>query len=341
MKNKIKFIDDIKSLKDKKVLLRTDYNVPINKGKIQDNSRIVKSIETIKLLWKKGAKKIIILSHLGRPDGVNEKYSLKKIHKELDKKLKQKVAFTNLFSDEFEKIIKEKRRKIILCENVRFFKGENDDNSKLSKKIASQGDVFVNDAFATCHRKHSSTYGITKYLPSYAGLLIKNELSHLNKILNPKKPLVWILGGVKKEKEDAIKKATKKADMVLVGSGIRPDMNYPTNIIFPEDNVDKKDIGWKTIILYTSILARANTIVWNGPLGMFEEKKYSKGTKEIAKFISKLNCIKIIGGGETAEAIKKLKLERKMTYISTGGGATLQYLLSEKLPCLDVLNGKI
>jgi len=333
--------------KNKYVLVRVDFNVPIDKkGKVKDNSRIKAALPTIEYLIKKKAM-VILITHLGKPKGkIVKELRLDNIHKELKKLLKRKGIYKldDCLGSEVDSFIDNMTPgEVVLLENLRFYPEEKNNDKNFAEELANDADYFVNDAFATLHRQHASVDAITNFLPSAAGLLIEKEIESLKKALKPKRPFVWILGGVKEDKVEAINIASKKADYVLVGSGLVDLVKIKKkNVILPIDfTKDSKnrhlDIGPKTIKLFKSYLQKAKTIVWNGPVGMFEKPRFAKGTKELAGFIAKKRAVKIIGGGESAEAVHKSNLAKKMTWVSTGGGASLEFLLGKKLPGLEAL----
>jgi phosphoglycerate kinase len=345
-------------------LLRLDFNT-------KDYWRIDASIPTI-LFLKKIASKIIIISHKGRPRNFDKKLSLKPEANYLEKKLKTKIKFIDHF--DFKKMKKEiiasPNKSIFVLENIRFLKEESLAKKSLAKKLASLGDYYVNDAFAVSHRKGSSITEITKFLPSYVGLELEKELIYLSSALKkPKKPFVLILGGAKaKDKIPLIQNFKNKADYILIGGGAANTMlflkgvkvykslyekdekilntfkkflNYK-NIILPIDHkIYQKqilDIGKETIKIFKSKIKNASTIIWNGPLGKIEDEKFSKGTLEVAKTVAKnLKALSIVGGGETIMFLKKYKLDKKIKFISTGGGAMLEFLGSKKLPGIEAL----
>ncbi len=391
-----KTIKDV-DLKGKRVLIRVDFNVPLDDNlNITDDIRIRAALPTIKYAIDKGAK-VILMSHLGRPDGqINEKLRLKPCADRLEKLLGKKVlALKDCIGDDVKKVVSAmKPGDVILLENLRFHAEEEKNDPAFAKELASLGDIFVNDAFGTAHRAHASTEGVTHYLPSVAGFLLEKEMQYLgNAVDNPKRPFVAILGGAKvKDKIKVIDNLLNKVDALLIGGGMAytflkaqgktigsskldadgfdtaklaldkaAKKNIP--ILLPIDNVigDKfdagcnvktvgadipdgwmgLDIGPKTIKLFEDKLKDAKTIVWNGPLGVFEMDKFATGTKEVAGFIAKLKGVtSIIGGGDTAAAMLKFKLDSKMSHISTGGGASLEYLEGRGLPGIDALNDK-
>ncbi|MCP6718238.1 MAG: phosphoglycerate kinase [Patescibacteria group bacterium] len=371
-------------LKNKTVLLRCDFNVPISKnGDILNDFRIQSVIPTIKYLIDKNAK-VILMSHL-ETKGENKSLSL--IVSRLKELLNDKIE---LVSDYFEKDQKEiaemlNSNKVVLFENLRFYDQEKDNDQEFAKKLASFGDVFINEAFSVSHRNHASIVSIAQYLPKAAGLLFKKEILTLSKLKErPEQPFVIIIGGVKiKTKIKTILNLLKKSDYLLIGGkigeailaykGILKErqaqedgliaqidltdkrLHLPLDgIIALKDSIDnlreggigtvKKqediyDIGPETIGLFKEVISRAKTILWNGPLGMYEDKRFEKGTKEIAQAITEnKSAFKVAGGGETIMAIDKFNLKEKFNFISTGGGAMLKFLAEEKLPGIEALN---
>ena len=383
-------------LKNKTVLVRVDFNVPQDANlNITDDTRIRATLPTIKYILKSGAKKVILMSHLGRPDGkVVDKYSLQPVAERLRELLGEPVKFLrDCVGDNIKKEIEISSEKVILLENLRFHAEEEANEPGFAKQLASLAEVFVNDAFGTAHRAHASTEGATHYLKSVAGFLLEKEIQYLgNAIQNPQRPFMVILGGAKvSDKIGVIENLLPKCDTILVGGGMaytflkaqgkaignsklekdKIDLaksildkaaNLKKEILLPVDHVvvdnvasDAKveivgesipegkiavDIGPKTISLFEAKLKSAKTIVWNGPLGIFEMDAFSKGTQEIARFISALGATTIIGGGDTAAAVAKFKLEDKMTHISTGGGASLEFLEGKRLPGVEALSDK-
>jgi 3-phosphoglycerate kinase len=347
--------------KRKQVLVRCDFNVSISEnGKIGNDFRIQQAIPTIKYLVKNRAK-IILLSHLGRPkpwlsqgnsklqitNSNLKQYSLKPIAKRLEKLLKRRVFFTDdCIGEKVEKEIEKlKPGKIILLENLRFYKEEEENDRSFAKKLANLADIYINDAFSASHRAHSSIVGIAKFLPSAAGLLLEKEVRILEKIIkNPKLPLVAIFGG-REGNFKAIDKISKKADFVLINWLVEKNiqekeikLKHPEKIIKPIDFTEGNfDIGEKTTCLFKEKIFQAKTIFWSGPLGQIEKKEFSKGTKEIAKAIIKSKAFSVVGGGETIEFINRLGLIKKFSHISTGGSAMLEFLAGEKLPGIEVL----
>jgi phosphoglycerate kinase len=383
-------------LKNKIVLVRADFNVPQDANlNITDDTRIRSTIPTLKYILEKGAKKLVIMSHLGRPDGkVVAKYSLKPVAARLNELLGQEVLFLDdCIGDSIKQKIDKSKEKVILLENLRFHAEEEANDINFSKQLASLAEVFVNDAFGTAHRAHASTEGVTHFLKSAAGFLLEKEIKYLGgAVTNPQKPFMVILGGAKvTDKIGVIENLLPKSDVIIIGGGMaytflkaqgkqignsklekekleiaksildkakqlnkeillpidhvvvdNIDANAKTEIV-GENIPDGKiavDIGPATVKLFEEKLKSAKTIVWNGPLGIFEMEAFSKGTLEVAKFIATLKTTSIIGGGDTAAAIAKFNLEDKMSHISTGGGASLEFLEGKILPGIAALGEK-
>lgn len=391
-----KTVKDI-DLKGKKVLVRCDFNVPMDEEKnITDNTRIVSALPTIRYLLENDCA-IILCSHLGRPKGeFKAEYSLKPVAKELSKLLNQDVimAADVVGEDAKEKASALKQGQIMMIENVRFHKEENDNDMEFAKQLAQLAEIYVNDAFGSAHRAHASTAGVASYLPAVSGFLIEKELQFLgNAILNPKRPFISILGGAKvSDKIGVIDSLLEKVDTLMIGGGMAytffkaqgyevgnsicemDKLNLAlelmekakqkgVKLILPVDTkVGKEfkpdteskivkyteipadwegfDIGPETIKIFTEELQKAKTVVWNGPLGLSEFEQFAMGTNEIAKVLADLDAITIIGGGDSAAAVKKVGLEDKMTHISTGGGASLEFLEGKKLPGIECLMDK-
>ncbi|MDD4979841.1 MAG: phosphoglycerate kinase [Candidatus Omnitrophica bacterium] len=383
-------------LKDKVVLVRVDFNVPQDAAlNITDDTRIKATLPTLKYILQAGARKIILMSHLGRPDGkVVAKYSLNPAAVRLQELLGVPVAFLNdCVGDNIKERIAQVPEKVVLLENLRFHAEEEANDAGFAKELADLADIFVNDAFGTAHRAHASTEGVTHYLKSAAGFLLEKEIEYLgNAVAKPQRPFMVILGGAKvSDKIDVIENLLPKADAIIIGGGMaytflkaqgksignsklekdKLDLarnildqakNLKKEILLPidnlvVDNIDPQakseivgedipegkiavDIGPKTVAFFKESLKEAGTIVWNGPLGIFEMDAFSHGTEEIAKFLSTLKATTIIGGGDTAAAVAKFKLEDKMTHISTGGGASLEFLEGKILPGIAALTDK-
>jgi phosphoglycerate kinase len=342
----MKFLKDFE-LKGKRVLVRCDFNVPLSeKGEILDDFRIKETIPTIEYLIKKGAR-VILMSHLGKPKGkVVENLKLDKIQERLMEYLDLSIVKAkDCVGKEIENWVKEMAEgEILLLENLRFHKEEEENDENFARELAKLGDIYINDAFACCHRAHASIVGIPKFLPSGAGLLLEKEIKFLEKIIkNPAEPLISIFGGDDPDFK-AIEEISKIADFVLVGGLIEELMReknikleFPEKIIKPVDDVEGKDIGPKTIKIFREKILSARTIFWSGPLGKIEDEKFQKGTKEIAKAIIESGALSVIGGGETIEFINKLGLVEKFGHVSTGGSALLSYLAGEKLPGIEAL----
>lgn len=385
------------NLKNKLVIMRVDFNVPQDKKtlNITDDTRIIAALPTIKHILDNGAARLILMSHLGRPDGkVKEELRLSPVAKRLEELLKVKVVKLDGCVGELVKnIINQSKEKLFLLENLRFHSEEEENDANFSKELASLADIYVNDAFGTAHRAHASTEGIAHYLPAVAGFLLEKEINYLGGALeNPKRPFVVILGGVKvSDKIAVLENLLKKADKIIIGGGmaytflkaqgkeigkskleaekiefakdiLKKAKENKVEILLPIDNLcvheiseNAKitisgeevpndliavDIGPKTIQNFKDALKNVKTIVWNGPMGIFEMDKFANGTKEIANFIANLGATTIIGGGDSAAAVSKFGLENKMTHISTGGGASLEFLEGKILPGIAALLDK-
>ncbi len=347
-------------------LLRISLDIENSRG-LSHSSRLKTAIRTIKLLSRK-SNKIVILAHRGRPQRREANLSLKNFQPLLSKALKKKVVFFKEFDF---KVVKEQISKapggtIFLLENLRFLSGEMKNDSHLAKQLAGLGDIYTNDDFPTSHRENSSNVGLSKILPSRLGPNFRKELINLNKIKNPKKPLILIIGGVKiADKISVIKNLLPKAKYILLGGGVANtflkaegfDINKSVydkefvglakrlirnkKIILPIDCKVSKgqilDIGPRTINYYRKLINQANTVVWNGPMGLFEKSGFAEGSHAIAKTVAESKAFTVVGGGQTGEIITKLKLEEKIGFVSTGGGAMLKYLAGKKLPALKYI----
>lgn len=390
-----------KTLKDfdfsgKRVLLRADFNVPIEKGKITSDVRIVEELPTIKFLLEHNAK-IILCSHLGRPDGRPEKkYSLKLVFERLKELLPEyNLYFCNeVIGAKAEKLAANlKEREVLLLENVRFEAGEEENAEYMIDALSKLADIFVLDAFGTSHRKHASTFGVASKLPSCMGLLVQKEVETFNSILiKPQRPFVAILGGAKiSDKIGVVKNLLSKVDAILIGGGmcftflkaikgevgasivdeekidfcydvIKEAINKKVKIILPVDfvcsnSIDDElgaevyklgkipqnkmglDIGPKTIKLFKKFIKKAKTIVWNGPMGVYEKDMFKNGTRSIAELIAKnRRATSVVGGGDVVSAVEKFDLAQYFTHISTGGGASLKLLEGKELVAIANLN---
>jgi phosphoglycerate kinase len=383
-------------LKDKIVLMRADFNVPLDAElNITDDTRIRETLPTIQYVLKGGARKLVLMSHLGRPDGKRvEKYSLSPVARKLADLLGEPISFlTDCVGAAIKAAVDSSKERVVLLENLRYHAEEEANDDIFAHQLGTLADVFVNDAFGTAHRAHASTAGVDKYLRSAAGFLLEKEIKYLGEaVSHPQKPFMVILGGAKvSDKIKVIENLLPKCEAIIIGGGMAytflkaqgkqignsklekdkldlaktildKALAMKKEILLPidhvvVDNVDPKakseivgvdipegkiavDIGPKTIALFNSKLKDAKTIVWNGPLGIFEMDAFSKGTAEVAKFVAELKAITIIGGGDTAAAIAKFNLQKKMTHISTGGGASLEFLEGKTLPGIAALTDK-
>jgi phosphoglycerate kinase len=387
-----KTVRDI-DVKGKHVLVRVDYNVPIKDGKVGDDTRIRAAMPTLNYLLEHGAA-VILCSHLGRPKGgPDPKYSLKPVADYLSQLAGKPVAFAEdcvgPAAEAAAKVLKPGG--ILLLENTRFHPEEEKNDLELAKKMASLADVYVNDAFGSAHRAHSSTEGVAHFLPAVAGFLMEEEIKYLGQaIADPKKPFVAILGGAKiSDKIGVIRNLLAKADQVLIGGGMANTFfkaqGYPvadslvedealetarellkiggTRLRLPVDMVvaDKfeaeaasktmamgpvqdgwriMDVGPETVAAYAKTVAGAGTVVWNGPMGVFEFPKFAQGTFGVAKAVAESKAISIIGGGDSVAAVTAAGLSDRITHISTGGGASLEMLEGLVLPGLAALQDK-
>lgn len=388
-------IRDLVDLKGKRVLLRTDFNVPLDDvGRILDKTRIVAEIPTIKYLVERGAK-VIICTHLGRPNGFEISLSLWQISLVLMQYFPGKVQFSEkIIGDQVKKQIESlSEGSILLLENIRFHKEETENDAAFAKELASLADIYVNDAFGVCHRKHASTYGVARLLPNAIGFLVEEEINAIQDAMtNPKSPFVAIFGGLKVEdKIKVLKNIINKADTVLIGGamaypflaakwisvGLSPckpeSVSIATEILkdaeargkkilLPIDHIairmdDRKkkpfvtnildknmvacDIGPKTISLFESEIQKAGQVIWNGPLGKYEDPKFKNGTMAIAQIVAESKCYSIVGGGDSVSAVNKSGKANMISHLSTGGGATMKLLEGNSLPCLDVIQERI
>lgn len=382
----------------KKVLLRVDFNVPLNGKEILDDNRITEALPTINYIIGKGGA-LILMSHLGRPEGkVNAKYSLKPVYEHLKKLLpNNKVLFSKdvVGEDAVKKADKLNMGEVLLLENLRFEKGEEENDVKFCKKLASLGEVYINDAFGTSHRKHASTYGLAKLLPSGIGFLIEKELKIICGTLEkPKHPFVVVLGGAKvSDKIDIVNHLLDKADYILIGGGMAFTFlkakgfsvgnslvdeekiefakqfllqaeKQGVKVLLPVDHCVGKtvddtvaqyvktenvpdgfmglDIGEKTAKMYYKIIKKSKTVIWNGPMGVYKEtcKAFNQGTYIVAKALAKSKGVSIVGGGDSASAVFDCGFDKKITHISTGGGASLKLFEGKILPGVDIIQNK-
>lgn len=365
----MKSIQSIEHLNGVKVLLRLDLNVPIQNGKIMDDYRIRKSEETLNFLKEKGAKTIII-AHI---EGKGEK-TLQPVADYLNKKYS--VRFVSNFKNAFKESESLKEGEFLLLENIRENEGEKKNDEKFAKELASLADVYINEAFSVSHRDHASVSAITKFLPSYAGFQLEKEVEHLSKSFNPPRPFIFILGGAKFEtKLPLIEKFMDLADYVFVGGALANNffkekgMEVGASVV-SEENFDLKryfdssklllpidienqnneikkvgevtkadkmlDVGPETLARLKEVIEKCKFVLWNGPLGNYEAG-YKKPTLELAKIIAASGVESAVGGGDTLAAIAELGIEDKFTFVSTGGGAMLDYLANETLPGIKAL----
>ncbi len=395
-----------KTLKDmdftgKRCLVRVDFNVPMSKteiGKITDDSRVRAALPTIKYLLDQNAK-VILMSHLGRPKGqANPEFSLKPVADHLSELLGQEVIFLDsdkVVDDKVKEAVRDmKDGQVALLQNTRFVAGETKNDPEFSKELASLGEVFVNDAFGTCHRAHSSNVGLASLLPSSLGFLVQKEVEIMGGALeDPIRPFVAILGGAKvSDKIGVIKNLLNKVDCILIGGGMaytflkalgkeigtslldeekidlakslmQEAADKKVKFLLPVDcriaddvaegqdvkivSVDKipadkmsLDIGPETAKIYREEILKAGTVVWNGPMGVFEIKDFANGTNEVAKALADSDAITIIGGGDSAAAVEQAGLKDKISHVSTGGGASLELLEGKVLPGIDAISDK-
>lgn len=347
--NKIQNAD----IKNKRVLLRVDFNVSIENKDVKEKYKILAAKESIDYLLKKGVK-VALLSHLGRPaanqtltDTERAQFSFEQLIDDVEELLNVKVKFIpDCIGEKVKKGLDDlKADEVLLLENVRFYEGEESNNKEFADKLAQNFDIFANDAFSVCHRDQASVTGITAFLPSFGGFWLQKEITNLDKIKNnPERPAVAIIGGAKIETKLSLIEAFEKIyDAVLVGGKIANEvidenLKFSEKVILPMDFAkDRLDIGPETISHFKSIISGAKTIVWNGPMGKFEELEYAIGTKEIFDAIISSKAHILAGGGETVEVIEKENAMNKISFISTGGGAMLEYLSGNPMPGLEAL----
>jgi len=390
-----KSVEDI-AVQGKRVLVRCDFNVPLKDGKITSDKRIVASLPTIEYLVKQGAR-VILCSHLGRPkDGVDPAFSLAPVAARLAELLGQDVKMAADVVGESALALSAALQdgEVMLIENVRFEKGETKNDAELSQKFAALAEVYVNDAFGSAHRAHSSTAGVTEYLPAVCGYLIQKEIEFMGGALaNPKRPLVAILGGAKvSDKIGVIDNLLDKVDTLIIGGGMaytffaakgwavgtslceedkidlakammQKAIDKNVNFLLPVDTkvgkeyapdteakvVDSDkieadwmglDIGTKTQALFADAIKGSGTVIWNGPMGVSEWENFASGTIAVATAVAESGAISVIGGGDSAAAVVKLGFAEKMSHISTGGGASLEFLEGKELPGIAALNDK-
>jgi len=387
-----KTVRDI-DLKDKRVLLRVDFNVPMQDGKITDDKRIRASLPTIKYILDQGAA-LILMSHLGRPKSASDsEFSLRPAAEVLSSLLEIPVKMApDSVGSEVETMVKDLQPgEVLMLENTRFHPEEEKNDLEFAKQMSVLGEVYVNDAFGSAHRAHASTEGVARFLPAVSGFLMEQELEYLGRaVANPEQPYIAILGGAKiSDKIDVVESLLSKADKLIIGGGMAntflaaKGVNMQDSLIeesaldtaksilekagdkliLPVDAViadkfeenantqfvdaDKIPPGWrmmdvgpKTLELYKQALDGAKLIVWNGPVGVFEMPKFAEGTFALAKMLAELGATTVIGGGDSASAVKKAGVANQMTHVSTGGGASLEFLEGKELPGVAALMDK-
>lgn len=335
----------------KNVLVRVDFNVNLKEGDVRQKYKMESAKETILFLLKQGARSVSLLSHLGRPEGrYNAEESLSHITDDIKRILGVNVVFLGeSVGDRVSSALADvEKGDLFLLENIRFHAEEEKNDEAFSKVLSEPFDIFVNDAFSVCHRAHASTVGITNYLPTYAGLYLEKEIKTLSGIRSGvDSPSVAIVGGAKIEtKLPLIRMFCEHFDTVLIGGkianeAIDSNIELSEKAILPVDfEGDRFDIGEKTRAMFIEKIREAKTIVWNGPLGMFEDERYAKGTLEIARAIGESEAFSVIGGGESIEVLEDMHLLSAISFVSTGGGAMLEYLTGESMPGLEALNRK-
>jgi len=391
-----------KSLKDaevrgKRVLVRVDFNVPLNEqGQITDDTRIQASLPTILYLIREGAR-VILASHLGRPKGqVNPKYSLAPVAKHLSEQLRQDVSFVKdcVGDVAMEAVSKLQDGQVLLLENVRFYAEEEKNDPAFARKLSSLAELFVNDAFGTAHRAHASTEGVTHYIPAVCGLLMKKEVEFMgNALEKPERPFVAIIGGAKvSDKIGVIQNLLEKVDALIIGGGMANTflkaqgfdvgkslleeekvelakqlienakakgvvLELPIDVVVAlafqadashrtvkvseiQENEMALDIGTGSAERFEARISTAKTVIWNGPMGVFEMEAFSKGTERVAQAVAACGGVTIVGGGDSVAAVEKMKVADRMTHISTGGGASLEFLEGKVLPGVAALSEK-
>ncbi len=388
-------IEDL-DLKGKRVLIRVDFNVPLKEGKVADDTRIKAALPTIKYAMERGAK-VILVSHLGRPKGkVVEELRMDPVADRLSQLLGVEVKKApDCVGEVVEKMVEElKEGEVLLLENVRFHPEEEKNDPEFSRRLASLADYFIQDAFGTAHRAHSSTVGVGEYLPAAAGFLMRKEIEYFQRALqNPERPFLAILGGAKvSDKIGVLKNLLKKVDSLIIGGGMaytflkaegihvgdslleeeKVDLasqikkeceDRGIDFLLPVDHVIAQEIspqaetritsdenipaGWRGVDIgpcsverIKEMVRKAKTIIWNGPLGIFEMEKFAEGTRQVALALAESQALTIVGGGDTVAAVEKFGVRDKISHISTGGGASLELLEGKELPGIKIIKEK-
>jgi len=389
----IRTVKDV-DLTGKKVLIRVDFNVPVKDGKVTDASRIFKALPTIKYILEQKGTSLVVMSHFGRPKGEkNPSFSMKPVGLEFSKLLgKPVIQADDVIGDKVEQQVKAlKAGEILLLENLRFYPGEEKNDVEFAKKLASYGQIYINDAFGTAHRAHASTEGVAHFLPAYGGFLMEKEVKFMGPLLeNPAKPFVAIIGGSKvSSKITVLESLSKTCNTIVIGGGmaytfdkalghtigksLEEDDYLDTaknflklakernvNVILPVDHIcseefkeDSKpilidgqdipdnlmgmDIGPKTIKIIVEAIKDAKSIVWNGPMGVFEFDAFANGTLKVAQAVADCKGVTVVGGGDSVAAVNKFNLADKIDHVSTGGGASLEFLEGKTLPGIKAL----
>lgn len=381
-------LDDIHIQHATRVLLRADFNVSVEDGRIEDDFRIQNTLPTIEYLLKKEAR-VLILAHLGRPDGIDMSLSLKPVAEHLSKLLNRPVAFFEDIEHAAKELPRMNAGTVAVLENVRFYKGERAGDDRLGHQLADLGEAYVNDAFGTAHRRHTSTYILPRLLPSAAGLLMQREVETFTEVRkDPARPFTLILGGAKvKSKIQSLMKLIGMVDNAALGGLIAntilaaqgtavgrsiieeeienierlnltdPKMHLPLDVVVakePEDDAETSiapvgnigsedmilDIGPETVNLFSNIIQKSGTVVWNGPMGLSEKKPFRAGTENLAAALKDTKAEVIVGGGDVMTAIDRVGARKNVDHASTGGGAMLEFLATGTLPALDVLSSQ-
>ncbi|MFA7109311.1 MAG: phosphoglycerate kinase [Sphaerochaetaceae bacterium] len=389
----IRTVKDV-DLTGKKVLIRVDFNVPVKDGKVTDASRIIQALPTIKYILEQKGTSLVVMSHFGRPKGKKDPaFSMKPVGLEFSKLLGKPVIQANdVIGDEVVQQVKNlKAGEILLLENLRFYPGEEKNDVEFAKKLASYGQIYINDAFGTAHRAHASTEGVAHFLPAYGGFLMEKEVKFMGPLLeNPEKPFVAIIGGSKvSSKITVLESLSKTCNTIVIGGGmaytfdkalghtigksLEEDDYLDTaknflklakernvNVILPVDHIcaeefkeDSKpilidgqdipenlmgmDIGPKTVDIIVDAIKDAKSIVWNGPMGVFEFDAFANGTLKVAQAVADCKGITVVGGGDSVAAVNKFNLADKIDHVSTGGGASLEFLEGKTLPGIKAL----